>query len=350
MVPRKLAARIIRALPFLLIPVLLAPALTMFLQQRSAQDEFVAEATIWVLEPPMIQQSPLTIENPYLSPAQRQSEVINDLLTTDGFRLEVAEHAGLLPGSSDSLTQEQRSSVVRVIGRSVYADAAGSNLLQVVGEAPTEQVAVALVGSVVEVYRSRLEVEAQRQSAVAADYFREQMTAAEAELAERKAAADAYLAAHPGADQVPVDREYALLIGRVESQTRVVEGIGEALQGSHLNAVSASQGLAARFNVLDQPALSEHPNTVSRTQQLGMPLAAAVLGAMVSAGYLLVVFYTDHSVYSREDLAGAQVRFLGYTPRIRRRHGLFGRLAAWIRRDRNHARRVAASLSGKAAL
>lgn len=342
MLPRKLVARVLRALPILLLPVVLAPAAVIALGNADGTQRYQAEVWIWVLDPAEIQPVPLDIDNIYLSPAQRQADVVNDLLRTQSFRLAVAEAAGLI----DPLGAEGggAASATTIVADSVEARADGANLLLLIGVHEEAETARVLAQAAVAAYNDRLRMEAERQVAVELDYYQRQMVTAEEELAQRRAEAEAYAAQHPEVlDRDTYDSRYEQLTGRVDAQARLVDGLAQAMQDAQLNAVSFAQGLAARLNVVDPAATPEAPLQPTRTRKYGLPVAAAVLGMMLSGGYLLVAYYTDHSIASREDLDGLPVRYLGAVPSMQR--------PGWITRMRDrrgsraYARRLAASVA-----
>lgn len=377
MVPRKLVAHLLRLLPVMLLPILLAPALV-FLLQRGGTPVYQSYATIWVQDPAGIQQPSLNVENSFLTPAQRQASVLNDLLQTDGFRMQIAELVGIIsvpegaatPGTSSGtqgpglgsatpvagatppsaasfLTSSQRERVFHLIGRSVAVGANGSNLLAITTSYSDPETAKALGDATIAAYDSRLQSEAQRQTVITSDYLSSQLVVAQEELTNRQNALQAFIQANPGVNLAVGSVEYRGLAAQVEAQLAIVNGLQSAIQGNQFNSVSITQGLAARFSVLDHPRAADHPIQESRIQQLMMPIGAMMVMVLLAAGYLLVVYRADHSVLSTEDLRGLDVRFLGYAPKLKRDRRQW-RLS--FRRDRGHARRAAASFASREAV
>jgi len=372
LIPRKLVSLALRSLPLLLLPIVLAPALVLYLQSGSSSGQYQSNATIWVLDPDQIQRASLDVENAYLTPAQRQASVLRDLLMTESFRLQVAERAGLIgadatggepdnaggltPGDRSAanidpaelaagMTEDQRTIVTRIVGSALAVTASGANLLTVTSTYPDPAVAQALGRGAIAAYDERLRAESERQDRITLEYFDEQLSVAETELIRRRDALNAYIQANANVDlSASGDIQYRSLLGEFQSQDAIVANLNEAIQSTQLSAVSSSQALAARFNVLDEPSLPRLPITPSRMQQFGLPVAALMLGVMLSAAYLLVTYRLDHTIRSTEDLRGIGVPFLGYTPRLSPN----GR--RWLprvlrRREGAHARHAAASFA-----
>lgn len=378
MIPRKLILQALRWLPLLVFPVVLAPALVMYVQRDQVQ-QYQSVATIWVLDPEQIQQAALNIDNSYLTPAQRQVSVIKDLLQTQSFRIQIAQLAGLagpvptntsVPGTptgdpvaastaspsasalvgtdaalSGALGPQRMAEIGKLIGAVVDVSATGANLLTVTVTLPQGEGARRIGQAVIAAYDGRLREESTRQDAIALAYFEQQLTVADIELSRRREARENYVAAHPGVDLVQTgDFDYRVLASEVEAQTAIVTGLQAAIQRTHLEAVSASQALAARIHVLDQPSLPATPLVRSRVQEFGLPAAALGMALILSAAYLLLVYRLDHTIRSAEDLADIGVPFLGYAPWIRA-GGAWWRPGRWTGRSGDRARRIASSFA-----
>src|SRR5690606_18863240 len=153
-------------------------------------------------DPAGIQPPSLNVENSFLTPARRQASVLNDLLQTDGFRMQIAEPVGIIslpegaatpgtgagahgpglcsaapvadgstPSAASFLTSSQRERVFHLIGRSVSVGANGSNLLAITTSYSDPETAKRLGDATIAAYDSRLQSEAQRQTVITSDYL-----------------------------------------------------------------------------------------------------------------------------------------------------------------------------------
>lgn len=345
MIPWKLAEWVFRRLPLLLIPIVVTPVVVAFFVV-SQDKEYRAEATVWVTEAEEL-RSPTLGEVPGFgeTAAMQQASVLADLKSTDRFLLDVAAAAGLTIGSE--LTASQTERLTRQVNNAVEITPQGDSIVRIAATANTPEGAQALVAATIGVYETRIAFEADRISQIAIAYFAEQLVIAQTELGTREAAFDAYLVANPAAadgDARRTDLRFLSLLGQVEAQREIVEGLGLQSQEAHLQAASAQEAQAARFNVQDNPSLPVAPETLSSTIEFGLPLAALLVGLLISGTYLYVTFHTDHSVRTREDITALGVPMLGYIPAVNSKQN-----QRWFRKvgrkERNFSRRLAASMS-----
>jgi hypothetical protein len=352
LIPRKLVELAFRRLPLLALPMVLAPALVIA-ALSGVPDKYRSSATVWVSEAAGLGALPLGGDSRFASPAQRQAQVLNDLMRTERFRADVATDAGLLEDvvradGADGVTVLSAAEVrhaATLVGRSVSVHAIGVNVLQISATHRDPLVAQSMAGAVIGQYQERVTSEVARQTTLAIEYFSEQLEIAQVELQVREDALTAHIEEHP---QVVVpgsgDVVYESLVARVGTQGKVVDDLQQSVQSWYLSAASASQGQAARFDVQDQPSAETDPLPVAFTRRIGYPIASLGLGGMLALGYLYTTFRTDHSIRSSEDLEGLGVPILGYVPQVTSRQH-----APWFRRlwraERDFARRLAASLA-----
>jgi len=337
-IPRKFAEIAFRRWWVLLIPTVLAPAAILMFQPKKV--EYASVATAWVSRIEGVETTG-TFGQPtdsQTTPAGAQVQVLGDLLQTGAFRDEVALASGLTIEGADQRAREQAG---ELITERVQVFEVGPNLMGVRVVAPTAEGARALAAAVIARFQERALAEGAREAQTVVSYFEKQLALAQDDLAKAQAEAAAYIKAHPtAADKTKVDVDYQSLQGKVDSQTKVVDRLLENLQDARLNAASASNTASATFNVQDQPSLPLLPIAESRTQKYGYPLAGLVVGLSIALGYLYAAYRLDHTIRSREDVAGLPVMFLGAVPELKPRH----RLRLLRRGGGNFARRVAVSI------
>jgi len=340
LIPRKLLEATFRRFWLLLIPIIVTPLIVVGLTHTTPKYQSVA--TVWVSQPSNIGPSALgQSANPYISAADAQTQVIRDLLTTKSFRGDVAQAAGL----------PSTSAAIALVATSVQVSSAGSNLVAVVATGADPQMLQAMVNGVISQYQARSAAESQRQTSIAVQYYTNQIDLANKELDTRRAALSAYVAAHPvAATAQAADLQYTQLVGSVDAQSQVVNGLVTALQDAQLRAASAPQSLQASFSVQDPANLPKTPEPVSVTKKYGYPVAAFIFGVLIAGAYVYTTYRTDHAIRSSEDLVGLTVPLLGVIPDLPPLHTRgFGRFAPWVwiptAGRREYARAVAASIS-----
>lgn len=339
MIPRKLVENVFSRFWLLLIPVIAAPAIVFALIKNTPQ--YTSVATVWVskpannIDPGSFARSTGVFQNP----ADGQVQVFKDLLSTKSFRVDVASAAGI----SDPAAE-------RTIAKDITVTAAGPNLVAIEGTAATAGVAHALAAAMISQYQARAAGASSRDASIAIDYYNNQLNIAQKDLDQRLADANAYLKDHPAvADAKTIDLNYQQLLGAVDLQTRIRDGLLSSLQDAQRAAASAPQGLESSFSVQDSPSMPASAVHVSLTKRIGYPLAALLLGVLISASFVYLRYRLDHSIRSAEDLQDLAVPLLGIVPNLRPSPSRLSRALTlgWLaRRDRpGLARSIAASIA-----
>lgn len=337
MIPWKLLEAGFSRLWLLLVPILLSPIAVVLLTQSPPQ--YFSQSSVWVSRPADVDPGIAQSNSWWETPAQTQAQVLRDLLSTESFRAEVAEAAGLT-GDDAAARVWSLTSVT----------ASGQNLVYVSARSTDPREANAVVSALLEQYEQRFSEEANRAATLQVDYFTVRLEAANAELETRRNALAQYIAENPEAtDESNFDLDYQRLVGAVESQQLIVSGFVQSLQSAQLAAASAPEAFQATFAVQD-PASPPREIVTSATKRFGYPLIALLFGIGISATYLYVVYRTDYSIRTSEDLIELPVPLLGYVPQLPR-HNPVGmmrfRALNWIPfgRNRDFARTVAVSMS-----
>jgi hypothetical protein len=342
-IPRKFVERLVSLLPLLLLPLIIAPALTVgFLLMRP--HVYRSWSALWVSDS-SLGQIALGGNNELLSPAQRQSQVLTELLATQQFTEEVGIEAGILEkreptASLTALEQEQRLEAIEKIREQISVDGNAGNLIRIAVEGKSPEEAQKLNAALTSKYVARLSSESERINRIAVDYYTEQLKVVEREYVTRQTALANYVAQNPAAAQpASIDAQYDALALAVKNQAERVDEVHTALENAQLQAINAAQRQSTVVQVADEPALPRKATGPGLQALIGYGLAASAFGALISLAYLYVTYRSDHTIRSAEDLAGAGVRLIGYFPEIqpRKHQPWYLKLAG----RRNFARRVA---------
>ena len=217
MISGKLIETIFRRLWVLALPLILVPILVVVLTAKPAV--YVSRASVWVTNPIGDARPTLGQANPYLSPAQNQVQVLNDLLGTESFRSAVAVRAGLVRETSPA--RDIRYAAAKM---SIAVFPAGANVVGITASrAENAEEAKAIVAAVVESYQARSAAESQRGAEVSAGYYNQQLGIAQQTLDQRKESLATYLRANPKAadpgNAASLDINYRALVTQVEQQS-----------------------------------------------------------------------------------------------------------------------------------
>lgn len=328
----------------LVLPLVLVPIAVVILTRTTGAYRSVA--TVWVANPAGVTDGGVGSANPYLTAAQNQAQTLNDLLSTQAFRIEAAKAAGLLPGDPDPVVASRVAADL-----AVRVGATGTNVLKISGDGATAENARRLVAGVIAAYQERITIELQRNSDAAQQYYTEQLAVAQRELDSRRAKLTAYLAEHPRAaipgDPQSLDLDYQTLLTQVDAQSKTVDGLRQSLQTVELKQAGASSVYTASFAVQDPPSAPLSPVPPSSSRKYGVPTAGLALGGLLGFAAIYATARTDRTVRTVKQLEGLAVPVLGSVPEVSPHRSLLPRqlLAAMgLARDREFARRAAASI------
>lgn len=343
MIPRKLVETAFRRLWVAVIPVLAVPALVLLLVHHTSLYE--STGTAWVSRPP--NTTPAGSLDPANTPAKAQVQVIADLLATGSFRESVAIEAGLTGGDA---SRGELDAAADAVARAVAAVVVGPNLVAVKASAATGEQAQKLAAAMLARYQARAAADNTRELQTVVDYFTKQAGLAQDELAKTRASLAAYLKAHPGVDKTGTDTDFLAIQARADAQAKTVDKLSQSLQDAQLQAAAGSATARdTTFEVQDQPRVPSAALGVPASKRLGYPVAGLFLGVVIAVVYLYLAYRADHSIRSKDDLAGLGLPVLGYVPNLRPREArLLGgytpfRWIAPLRKD--YGRKVAASIS-----
>lgn len=344
MIPRKLAETICRRFWLLLLPVLAVPLVALLLTRP--EREYQSSALVWVTTP--IGGSPLLgTYNPYLSPAQNQVNGLNDLLASESFRMRVALDAGIAEQDAGEKAKAKHP-------YSIYSFPKGTNVLTIVGRAHSPEAAQKLVQATMTRFGESAQAQAEREAGLGEEYYQQQLVVAERDLEARRVDVITYLAANPTAaipgSAAALSIDYQTLQRAVERQANTVSDLQARLQTVEFRRVSAPQSQEVSFVVQDEASSPDGPLPTSITSRAAMPAAGVFLGLLISVTYVYVLYRTDHSLVSSEDVAAMGAPVLAEIPNLQPIPQLAGFPPLdWLiaRRYRNFARRTASFISAE---
>jgi hypothetical protein len=343
-VSRKLADAVFRRFWLRLIPVVAVPALVLQFVHHDTVYESVGSAWVTAID----SSSGATFTSggstaAWKPAAERQVEILTDLVATRAFREEVAIGAGLI--SATALPAERVKAADALLGR-IGIVMAGPNLVAVKASASSPEEAQAISMAVISHYQLRAHTESTREAATVLAYFDAQVASAQTALAEASAAAQAYLVAHPAVKTTP-DAEYQRLLSAAQLQESVLSRLLQGQEDAQLSAATIVASAESVFVVQDLPELPEAPLGVPLATRAAYPAAGLVLGLVIALAWTWLSYRTDRTIRSSEDLRELDIAVLGTVPElsprdIARRFTPL-RWTGFLRR--NYARRVAASIS-----
>jgi hypothetical protein len=267
----------------------------------------------------------------------------------------VAERSGLFaPGSDRDLDWRtadyvaRETAALRLIRKSAFAQADGTNLMSVVARTDNPAEAQALADSVTSLYLERVSSEATRKTDLAVAFYQQRLAGAKSTLDDLDKEVAAYVATHPRASSTdfgPFDPAFERLKASFTTQNLLVTGLQKDLEVAQLDATTTAAAEKGRYALLDAAPLPTIP--VSRgLKTLAVPFGGAMaLSLVLAVGALYLAFVTDHSVRSSEEIAPLGVPVLALIPEFDSREIRPWVIRRLLRPDEAYARRLAIDLN-----
>ena len=272
-----------------LVALVVAGAVVGLTRQSST---YSASAKVWTQGVPFLSTRLGENDNPFLTPAQNHSQVINDLLKLDSFALSVAGRVDSL----SSLPDSQRSHAVR---RGTFVRASGVNVLTISHHDDDPVLAQAIVQAVIDTYTERVTADVGTQADAAQAFYEQRLELAREDLDESKAALVAYQATLPAElllDPTYTDAHLSELMFEVDRDREDYNSLIDRLEQIHLERDAALEGRDISFQIADAPALPSSPIPTAKRDLLMFPVLGLLLGITASGVVLFALIRLDEGI------------------------------------------------------
>jgi uncharacterized protein involved in exopolysaccharide biosynthesis len=253
---------------------------------------YQASATVWTQQSILLDSGLVGDENPYLTPAQNQAQVFNDLLNLDSFVLSVAAKVPAL-AEADQLTQ-----IVEVRDGTVVAPS-GVNVLSISHTSGDPTIARDVVQGILDSQSERTTSDVVSQADVAEEFYETRLTVAKEDLDKQKVALAEYQASLPAAalaDPTFVDPRLTELRAAAQRVRDDYDALLDRLESIYLERDSALKGRDLSFQVADAPQLPTTPVPTSKVDLLLFPLLGFLLGFSASGALLFAMTRLDETI------------------------------------------------------
>jgi uncharacterized protein involved in exopolysaccharide biosynthesis len=311
--PLIIAARykLLLVLPFVIIVPI---ALVLALASRSTS--YISSATVWVDPSVFLETAQLTSDNPYLSPAQNQAAVVNELMQTDSFAVGVGRRADPdAAGAAPDGPPDRALAAVARDGTSVHAG--GAHLVIIANQSVDPARAQALVQAVVDEYREFYAQNLKDAAQEAEAFYQGRLETTRNSLTDARAALAEYVRANPAAVANINDSRYIELQGRVDRAQDDFDNTQVSLQQVQVVTSSTLTGQDRSFRLVDPATLPQAPVTESLRSLAILPIAGMLLAISLSAAIYGFLLRTDNSIRIAEDLEALPgLKLLGTVPDV----------------------------------
>ncbi len=317
---------------------------------------FVLVATLgWVvLQPPAYDSSvriwterqtlvPNPNSNPYLTAAQEQAGVLQELVTTKYFDVKVGKRSGLTGAIHDAALHNQggiKTRLLRTVGLAppagqvtdnqaddqVYGTIAantavvpsGPEIITVTFRAGTPEMAALVAQAVVDQFMDETLANQRVQADAAVAFYTSQVKAGQADLAAADKQVDDYLLANPSqrsATAIPDARMLQLRRDDDAAHQRM-QSIQDKLDQAKLNRVALDQTGANGLRVQDGAEPPSSSSSLKRTL-IAAAVVGFVLAALIVIAGVLVLTWTDSTIRRPQEVeALLDLRPVGSVPRV----------------------------------
>lgn len=305
----------------ILLPLLIIVPLTTMVALRPRPVKWQSFGVIWV-----DQYRPLyTDERLGYTPAANQAQLLNDLLRTRSFSLEVLNATPVAPTPGDA---EAERDAIQFLWSSVRVGATSNNFVMTMASTGDPELSQQLAKAVMTSFERVLQTRTEMQSKLALAFYGDALTKAEQTMEKSRAELATYIAAHPELNRPTTDTlgptardaKLARLLGQVNTDQQNYDGLRRRSDEIQANAAAGVEGQRLAFTVVDEPQVPLDPVVSRRFSVLKLPLVGTVMGLLLGAGLAVWLVLTNRAVLGTRDIqVSLGVPVLGEIPELRRR-------------------------------
>jgi uncharacterized protein involved in exopolysaccharide biosynthesis len=276
----------------LLVPFLVILPVAIALTFLSRTTEYSSTSSLWAERAAIINTPG---DNTYISPAQNRVNDLHQLLSTDAFRLEVAERVNL---RIDTTAQARAS--MAAISSGTFAYTSGEHLLIIGHTGPDPVMAQKIVQATIDEFVERYLARSADQAGAAIGVYESQQATDQETLTAAQLNLTEYLeSAGPSAATTP---RYTELKASVDRAQATLNDTTNKLESARKIRDQGPQALAYTLKTIDSASAPEAPEATTKRQLLALPIAGFLLALSLSAGLYAFLLKTDNSIRIAEDL------------------------------------------------
>lgn len=310
--------KLLLMIPPLLITLIVTPVVIF-----TAPFAYESITTVWVDRPAYFTASSSDVSS-YLSPAQNQSNSLNELLHTQNFLNDVAARTSLAPLTETVRGQDRISTMINT-GLTILPT--GNHLIVLRFRAQTPQIAFETLNAIVQAFKDNATNESVNQAVLATSFYEGRLKTAQDQLDKASADLQRYVTTSPrlndpnrdlsapqGASVLALDPQLITLQKSLDSRQAEVDRVHASIQQAQLGASASLEGQELAFRVVD-PAKLATSGGRDLKKRIVFPAAGLLVGLLLSSALLVLLVLGDRSVRSEADLA-PPVRVLGVIPSL----------------------------------
>jgi hypothetical protein len=278
---------------------------------------YTGAASLWIEVPSYLGQSVTPAGwNTFATPAQNQSDNLNELLSTDAFVNQIGDRLKQTGAATDDASI---NAILNSIATNLHVIPDGTHLVRLTFSNARQAICTAVLNVTIQLFQERLAAVQVQQADLSTTFLSGQLTSRKARLDGSQAALQKYLADHPGltisttppAIQTDLDK----LVAQVRQDQNDVALLQTQLDQATFLGAAAQSLVATNTKVIDPPRITKtgllgDGSSLKRAALVG--LACLTLAAV----YLLLLVWADKTARdAREIDSRLKVPVLATVPR-----------------------------------
>jgi hypothetical protein len=279
---------------------------------------YTATASLWIEAPNYFGQTVTPAGwNTYLTPAQNQSDYLNELLSTNSFVGQIGTRLMQTGVVTDSATD---NAILSSFSTHMQVNPDGAHLVRLTFSNDRQSVCTAVLSVTIQLLQEQLAAVQVEQANLSTSFLTGQLTSATARRDKSQAALQDYLSKHPGLTVATtpsaIQTDYDKLVAQVKQDQADVDQLQTQLTEATFLGAAAQQLVATDTKLIDKPAITK-AGLLGDGSSLKRAALVALACFTLGAAYLLLLVWVDKTARDAKELdSRLKVPVLATVPRF----------------------------------
>jgi capsular polysaccharide biosynthesis protein len=263
-----------------------------------------ATTNIWVESPAYYGSSSSTVPgwNQYLTPAQNETDQLNQYLQTNSFLSAVNDEMA----ASGLASASERNMLIGRVGKNLHVVPTGSHVVTVNFSCSHASSCTAVLSATIKVFQNNLADSLKAQQQLSTSFLKSQLGVSQQSADASEAALDKYLAEHPGIlvqfnGQQAAYPELNRLVTRAQSDRDQVNQLQGQLAQAQFTYAYADTFIKTSTKVVDPPRISSG-GLMGDGSSLRRAAIVWLAAAGIAAAYLVILVWIDQTARDSKEL------------------------------------------------
>jgi capsular polysaccharide biosynthesis protein len=278
-----------------------------------------ATTNIWVESPAFYGSTPSTVPgwNQYLTPAQNETDQLNQYLQTTSFLRAVNDEMA----RSGVATSAERNKLIGAVPKGMHVIANGSHVVTINFSCSHATSCTAVLSATIQVFQNNLANSLKAQQQLSTSFLQSQLASAQQSADASEAALEKYLSDHPGvlvasSGQQVAYPELNRLVTKAQSDRDQVNQLQGQLAQAQFTFAYADTFIKTSTKVVDAPQIVSG-GLMGDGSSLKRAAVVWLAAAGVAAAYLVLLVWIDQTARDTKELVSRlSVPVLATVPRL----------------------------------